>query len=63
MIEIFRTLAMLRSLKTTETGAAAIEYGLLVALIAVVIAGTLRSLGLQLFLIFTNMAGLLPAPS
>ena len=40
-----------------EDGATAVEYGLMVALIAVVIIGAVTTLGLNLNTTFSNVAG------
>ena len=40
-----------------EEGATAVEYGLMVALIAVAIIGTVTLVGTNLNLLFTNVAG------
>ena len=45
-----------------EDGASAIEYGLLAALIAVVIAGSVGSLGGDLNTVFAEVAGKLVKP-
>jgi pilus assembly protein Flp/PilA len=44
-----------------EDGAAAVEYGLLVALIAAVIVGTVTTLGTQINNAFTTIVNALPA--
>ena len=46
-----------------EEGASAVEYGLLVALIAVVIIGAVQLLGTNLQATFSNVAGQLPGAS
>jgi pilus assembly protein Flp/PilA len=43
-----------------ESGATAIEYGLIAALIAVVIIGALQALGGKLTAVFTTITGALP---
>ena len=43
--------------KDNESGATAVEYGLLVALVAAVIAVIVGLLGVQLGAIFTNIVG------
>ena len=43
-----------------EQGASAVEYGLLVALIAVVIVGAVTALGTKLSDMFNSIAGSLP---
>ena len=40
-----------------DSGATAIEYGLIAALIAVVIIGALTTIGTNLNAVFTNVAG------
>ena len=40
-----------------DSGATAIEYGLIAALIAVVIIGALTTIGTNLTNVFTNVAG------
>lgn len=44
-----------------EEGATAIEYGLLAALIAAVIVGTVGTLGQQIDAAFTTISGQLPS--
>ena len=46
-----------------QDGATAIEYGLLVAVIAVVIAGAAIIVGENLSSLFSNVAGCIAAPS
>jgi pilus assembly protein Flp/PilA len=46
----------------SESGVTAIEYGLLAALIALVIIGGVTLLGTNLTLLFTTIAGKLVAP-
>ena len=45
-----------------ERGATAVEYGLMVALIAVVIIGAVSLLGKQLSSLFTGVTSKLPTP-
>jgi pilus assembly protein Flp/PilA len=45
-----------------ETGASAVEYALLVALIAAVIVGAVTLLGENLKAVFNAVAGLFPTP-
>ena len=45
-----------------DRGATAVEYGLMVALIAVVIIGAVTLLGRQLSSLFTGVTGKLPNP-
>jgi pilus assembly protein Flp/PilA len=47
----------LRNFVKDESGASAVEYGLLVALIAVVIIGAVTMLGQSVSGVFTNVAG------
>jgi len=58
---MFQLLASLQALYTTpvrdERGATAVEYGLMVALIAVVIIGAVTTLGGNLKDLFTSIAG------
>jgi pilus assembly protein Flp/PilA len=44
-------------LNTDDEGATAVEYGLMVALIAVVIIGAVTLLGVNLSVLFTKVAG------
>jgi len=46
-----------------EEGATAVEYGLIVALIAAVIVGIVATLGTQIQAAFTTVSGQLPAGS
>ena len=52
----------LREFLTDETGASAVEYGLLVALIAAVIVGAVTLLGGNLKLTFDYIAGIVLKP-
>jgi pilus assembly protein Flp/PilA len=45
-----------------DRGATAVEYGLMVALIAVVIIGAVTLLGTQLSALFTGVTSKLPTP-
>ncbi len=47
---------MVRKFFTDESGASAVEYGLLVALIAVVISGAVTILGQKISTMFTKSA-------
>jgi len=47
--------------KATDRGATAVEYGLMVALIAVVIIAGVSLIGTNLNTMFTNVGGKLPA--
>ena len=46
----------IRNLLQDESGASAVEYGLLVALIAVVIIGAVRTLGTTISTMFTSVS-------
>ncbi len=56
MLEKFITL-MLIGRKDEEKGATAVEYGLMVALIAIVIIGAVTLLGNNLSALFADIAG------
>ena len=58
MIEILRALWV--KSQTEEEGATAVEYGLMVALIAAVIVGIVGTLGGQVNAAFTTVSGALP---
>jgi pilus assembly protein Flp/PilA len=64
MIEKFQMMALMfvGNLKTKrdERGATAVEYGLLVALIAAVIVGVVATLGLQIQAAFQTVIDALP---
>ena len=47
--------------KTNDAGATAVEYGLMVALIAIVIIGAVSLLGTQLAAIFTSITAAFPS--
>jgi len=47
----------IRKLMTDESGATAIEYGLIAALIAVAAVGAMTTLGTNLGKLFNNVAG------
>ena len=49
-------IAMLKKFVANQNGATAIEYGLIAALIAVVIIGALTSIGVNLNTDFTSVA-------
>jgi pilus assembly protein Flp/PilA len=51
---------MIKRLWRDECGASAIEYGLVAALIAVVIAGTATTIGTRLGTMFSNILAALP---
>ncbi|WP_394247960.1 Flp family type IVb pilin [Arthrobacter pityocampae] len=66
MIALYATLStVLHAAKTRltneEKGATMVEYGLMVALIAVVVVAALLTLGPKIAGLFTNVAGNLPA--
>lgn len=46
---------ILRAIRDAENGATAVEYGLIIALIATVIVGAVTALGLQLNTVFGNL--------
>ena len=55
-------IALIKKLANDESGATMVEYGLMVALIAVVVAGGATLLGTNVKQLFTNVAGqVLPA--
>ena len=56
-----KALIKLQQLRS-EKGATAVEYGLMVALIAVVIIGAVTLLGKQLSSLFTGVTSKLPTP-
>jgi pilus assembly protein Flp/PilA len=51
----FLTMKLLSKFAKCESGATAIEYGLIAALIGVVIIGTVRLVGTSLVTVFTNI--------
>jgi len=57
MVQYLQILLNARFAKTEERGASAVEYGLLVALIAVFIIGGVQLLGTNLLGVFNNAAG------
>ncbi len=66
MLNIYTTLVSLVAvaqdrLKSDEKGATAVEYGLMVGLIAVVIIAAVSLLGEQLEALFTDVSDELPA--
>jgi len=68
MLSIFITLQTLgisakKRLTRDDTGATAVEYGLMVGLIAVVIIVAVTALGGQLDALFTDVSDQLPAPA
>ncbi len=54
-------LRMIMNFVKDEEGASAVEYGLMVALIAAVIIGAVTTLGDKLNSLFTNVASQIPA--
>ncbi|RZU66669.1 pilus assembly protein Flp/PilA [Microterricola gilva] len=54
--------ARINSMRSTDDGATAVEYGLLVSLIAVVIIGGVTALGLALNGMFDGVADEIVAP-
>jgi pilus assembly protein Flp/PilA len=52
-----RIQALINSMRTEEDGATAVEYGLMVSLIAVAIIGAVTAIGLNLDTMFGNVAG------
>jgi len=50
-------LQIVKNFASNEDGATAIEYGLIAALIAVVVIGVLQSIGTKLLADFTLIAG------
>jgi pilus assembly protein Flp/PilA len=54
-------LTFVRSFIADESGAAGVEYGLLVALIAAVIVGTVQTLGTKVKTGFSTISSALPA--
>lgn len=57
--ETLKTLAKIQARLRSETGATAVEYGLMVALIAVVVIAAVTLLGQNLSALFNNVATLL----
>ena len=58
-----RTIASIRAFINDEGGATAIEYGLLAALIAVVIVAGASLLGTNINTLFKDIAGCISAPA
>jgi pilus assembly protein Flp/PilA len=48
------------SIRYSERGATAVEYAIMVALIAIVIIGAVTALGTKISALFNNVAGNLP---
>lgn len=59
MLEIFVRLQSLMTVQR-EKGATAVEYGIMVALIAAVIIGVVATIGQDLLTAFNTVEGLLP---
>ena len=55
-----RIQARINSLRTEEEGATAVEYGLIVALIAAIIVGVVATLGTQIQTAFQTVVDALP---
>lgn len=55
-----RAVARINSLRTEEEGATAVEYGLIVALIAAIIVGVVATLGTQIQAAFQTVVDALP---
>ena len=55
-----KILRLYLKLRYSEKGATAVEYGLMVALIAVVIISAVTLIGTKLATLFTNVAGNIP---
>ncbi len=53
--------AMMALRKLNEKGAAAVEYGIMVALIAAIIVGTVKSIGTSLLSAFNTVASAIGA--
>ncbi|SDP37751.1 pilus assembly protein Flp/PilA [Arthrobacter sp. ok909] len=60
MVSMLAFIAGAKDRLSSEKGATAVEYGLLVALIAAVIIGTVVTLGTQINGAFTTISGKLP---
>jgi pilus assembly protein Flp/PilA len=61
MISTLAFIAGVKNRFSSEKGATAVEYGLLVALIAAVIVTIVATLGTQINAAFTTVSGRLPA--
>jgi len=59
---MLRTYVRFQNWMATDEGATAVEYGLMVALIAVVIIAGVSLLGNKLLALFNGVAGKLPTP-
>lgn len=57
-----RIQALINSMRNEEEGATAVEYGLMVSLIAVVIIAGVTLLGANLLALFNGIAGHINAP-
>lgn len=58
-----KALKLIKKFVRNEDGATAIEYGLIAALIAVAVVGTMETLGSNLNSVFSNVSGKLKAGS
>ena len=58
----FSLLNFVRGIKKDDSGATAIEYGLIAALISVVIIGTVTLVGSDLSSVFDSVSGALSTP-
>ncbi len=56
MLQFFVTLQALLKTRRSDEGATAVEYGLMVALIAAVIVGVVTTLGTQIQAAFTTVS-------
>jgi pilus assembly protein Flp/PilA len=57
---MFKFISNLRALISDERGVTAMEYGLIAGLIAVVIVGSITTVGTTLSTTFTTVSGALP---
>jgi pilus assembly protein Flp/PilA len=57
---MLRYIAKLQTKLSQDRGATAVEYGLLVALIAAIIVGTVAALGTQINTAFTTITNAIP---
>ena len=62
MVSMMAFVAGVKDRFSSEKGATAVEYGLLVALIAAAIVVIVATLGTQINAAFTTISGKLPAP-
>lgn len=59
---MLKVISMLQTMKSEDRGATAVEYALMVGLIAVVIIGAVSALGVQLNALFTSVKDSLTFP-